>query len=233
MHSRKIPEKLLAECWKHCLIVCKRFKVEYLFKKPILIKLFLWTQRIHSWQLWPKTFGKKPKNFFSLIAYHKWHLILSFGKKHLFLKKFLWIRRLVLKRPPGCHQTKGRKIFQPSPGKMKTVYVFLEAIFLRSLIWTLRVYIWQPAEKIQSGCKIFPISKCFSGYWKCDNPTKNFWKEPKNFSLIVRKRSKIDFFPEKVCCSVNCSSGRVEGSSENLAEKLSRSRISCHHTHNL
>ena len=78
----------------NALNVWKLWSWKYLFKNSILIKLFLWTQRIHSWQLWPKTLRKKPKTFLSLIANDKWNWFFLLVKSIFFLIKFLWIRRL-------------------------------------------------------------------------------------------------------------------------------------------
>ena len=63
------------------LNVFEWFKVEYLFKKPIFIKMFPWAQRMHSRRLWQKLLGKRP---LTLCSVSLKHLKLNYLSKHSF-----------------------------------------------------------------------------------------------------------------------------------------------------
>ena len=64
---------------KLALKVFERFKIEYLSKKSIFIKMFLWAQRKHSRQLWQKVFGRRPLTL-QLVSLK--HLKLNYLSKH-------------------------------------------------------------------------------------------------------------------------------------------------------
>ena len=234
MLSQKISEKFLAKGWKQCLNVCKRFKVENLFKKPILIKLFQWTQRNHSWQLWPKTFGKKPKIFLSLIANHKWQLILSFGKKASSSSKcFSEYVDFSFENAAGISTDERTEIFDSEKDENN--------VFFRRTQFSSGVSFWHVEciydnlpKKFRMNANTFQsqsVSLDTENVFVTTRP-KNFGKSANCFFSLSTKTMKLYNFLGKNF-SWKCYSGYKEGSFDNPAEKKSRGRISCHHTHTL
>ena len=101
-----------------------------LFQGP---KMFVWTQKMQSWQPYWKILRQKSKDLLprrpKMIK--KWKF---FTKKTFFLKTFQWTRRMLLWQP--CHTlfASSRKIFHSKSGKDETVVIFqIRSFFQRSL----------------------------------------------------------------------------------------------------